>query len=315
MQKKAMLIINPVSGKGQAKSALFSVVSAITDSGFMPTVFITRKSEDATRFAAEYAAQFDRVICLGGDGTLSEVIAGLMELEPENRPIIGYIPTGTANDVASTLKIPRRSAKSMVTALGDIVMPYDVGKFGDEYFTYIAAFGAFTKVSYSTPQDSKKAFGHMAYIFEGIASLRDINPIHTVVEFDDERLEDDYIFGAVTNSTSVAGLVKLDPTDVSLSDGMFEVILVKMPKTIVDLNDIVSALYQRKFENKSMVLFHTNKVRFTFDSPVGWTRDGERGGEIREVTLENLKHAVKIAVPEGGIIVESDEQELDSFDI
>lgn len=295
--KKMMLIVNPVSGKGQAKSALFDVLSIFCAEGWTVTVYMTQKRGDGEVYARDLSGEYDMVVCIGGDGTLSEVTSGLMALE--ERPLLGYIPMGTTNDVATTLELkknPKEAAKSIVSGN---VMPFDIGKLEDKYFSYVAAFGAFTEVSYTTPQTAKKTWGHMAYIFEGLGSLPKITARHAVVEYDDGVIEGDYIFGAVTNSTSVAGIVKLDPNDVSFSDGYFEVFLVKKLRKgqgLGDFSSILTSVVNKNFNSDQITFLHTKKVSFKFDQPVAWTRDGESGGVFSRVSAENIHEALKIVV-------------------
>jgi YegS/Rv2252/BmrU family lipid kinase len=292
-----MLIINPYSGRGISKARLGDIVLQLSRSDYVVTAYFT-KERDTCRLAREHGGEYDLVVCCGGDGTLSDVIAGLTEVPAP--PPIGYIPAGTANDVASTLALSRDTTTAVATILAGKSIPLDVGRFGDAYFTYIAAFGAFTSASYETSQPAKRALGHMAYVFGGIGSVAAIKPKRTVVEYDGGRIEDDLVFGGVTNSTSVAGLVRLDPNDVSLGDGKFEVILVKNPINVTELYDIFAGIATKRYESDSIKMLHTSRVKFTFDEPVAWTRDGESGGEFREISVTNIPRAVRIIIPTGG---------------
>lgn len=292
--KKLMLIVNPNAGKGKYKSALGEALKVFYDGGYLTEVYFTQKPKDATALALEHAARYDLIVCMGGDGTLSEVTAGLT-LVPDS-PELGYIPMGTANDVAATLSIPKNAVEAAELVLNGRGVPLDIGLInGQDYFTYIAAFGAFTEVSYLTPQPYKQALGHLAYVLSGMTLVPKISGIHAVVEHDNGVLEGDFVFGGVTNSTSLAGLVKLDSDLVELSDGLFEVIMVDMPKNFVDLQDAFQQ-YLSKNYTEHINIIHSKKVRFTFENPIAWTRDGENGGEHSEITLENLKHAVNIRV-------------------
>lgn len=292
MVKNIMLIINPVSGKGQARASMFNIMSVLCGDGRAVTVFMTGKQGDAEEFAREKASEFDMVVCIGGDGTLSEVFSGLMKVQ--SPPPVGYIPTGTANDMAATLKLSRNATKAAQAIINGKPHPVDVGKFGDSYFAYIAAFGAFTEVSYTTPQESKRALGHLAYVLEGMASLTRIASYHAVVEYDSGSVEGDFVFGGVTNSTSVAGLVRLNPTDVGLSDGEFEVILIKNPRNIGEMNSIVTSVLSQNYDPEYVTFLHTKKIKFFFDRPVAWTRDGESGGMFTVAEAENCCQALQI---------------------
>ena len=294
MKKKLMLIVNPAAGRGGYKQGFTEALKTLDDGGYRTTLFYTTASGEATDFAAQYAAGFDAVACIGGDGTLSEVITGLMRLERSARPPLGYIPMGTANDVASTLSLPKNdtlaAARRIVRGRAH---PYDVGGFGENgYFAYIAAFGAFTEVSYATPQDRKKRLGHLAYVLEGMAALPKIESYKTRVEYDGGVFEGELVYGSMSNSTSVAGIVRLREEMVCLGDGMSELVLVRDPGTIEGLSEIVTSVLTQRFDSDRLIILHTRSARFIFEKDVAWTRDGEAGGEYRDITLKN--HAAGI---------------------
>lgn len=294
-----MLIINPVAGKGGFRDSISDVLETFCTSGFAVTVYMTAYKRHATELVRDNGTKYDVVVCCGGDGTLSETIAGLMEVG--DRPRLGYIPMGTANDVASTLGIPHNPKVAAEIIVRGGTIPFDVGSMGGNYFTYISAFGAFTEVSYTTPVESKQTLGHLAYILEGVGHLGSIAPHNLVAEYDDQRIEGEYVFGAVTNTTSIAGLVKLKSGFVSLGDGKFEVILVKNPRNIIDLNHIFMGMFSQNYNPDYVKIFKTSKVKFTFDEEVNWTRDGEDGGVHREIVLENIMAPIRIIVPEENV--------------
>lgn len=294
MDKHFMLIVNPVAGKNQAKGALCSLLAEFSKYGYVATVYMTTAHGDATKYAKEHGNKFGLVVCMGGDGTLSEVINGLMELD--ERPRLGYIPMGTTNDLASCLKLTKDVKTSVQKIVYGNTMPLDIGEFDGKYFAYVAAFGAFTEVSYITPQDTKQALGRIAYILEGMSHLSKITPIHARVEYDDGEVDGNFIFGAVTNSTRVAGIVKLDPSTVLLHDGIFEVLLIRNPGNIAQLNSIISKILTQKYDDESIVYLHSKKITFTFDNDVAWTLDGENGGKYSQITANNLKHSINIIV-------------------
>ena len=296
MDKKLMLIVNPNAGRAQARSCLMDVIQVFSDAGYATTVFSTNHSGHAPELAKAHGGDFPIVACIGGDGTLSEVMSGVIAIPEESRPQIGYIPLGTANDMATTLKLDRRPAHAAETIINGVPLELDVGSFNDGHFAYIAAFGAFTEVSYSTPQDAKRTLGQLAYILEGMASLPRIVPYHTRIEFDGGSLEGDFVFGGVCNSTSVAGMMKLDPTTVGLDDGIFEIILVRNPTNMAEFGDIVNSILNMNFSNENVILLHSKQARFTFDQDVAWTTDGENGGAWRTVEVRNKHKAVKIIV-------------------
>ncbi len=288
-----MIIVNPVAGRG-GYTLNFGEAMRVLSRDYVTSLFFTSAKGDATRFAFEYGADFDVVTCIGGDGTLSEVLSGLMKLE--NPPFVGYIPMGTANDVATTLHIPKNDTVGAANLiLSGEPHPYDVGGFGDnEYFAYIAGFGAFTNVSYTTPQDQKNVLGHLAYVLQGMAELPYIESVKTRVEFDDGVIEADLVYGSMSNSTSVAGIVKLKNEMVSLGDGYSELVLVKNPTDVNGFGEILSSVLSGRFEGDKLIILHTKKAKFTFDHPVAWTRDGEDGGIHKEVVLRNYHRPVQL---------------------
>ncbi len=291
-----MLLINPNAGKGQYKNCLSDIINEFSKADIVPSIYFTKYPGNARELIHAHIHEYDFVTCIGGDGTLSEVVGGMMSASVQ-RPI-GYIPMGTANDVAKTLGI---DSKQPILAARKIVegkpMSYDVGQFGtDNFFTYIAAFGAFTEVSYATPQETKQALGHLAYMLEGIKQLPKLSSHRAIVEYDDGVISDDFIFGAVTNSTSVAGLLRLESDKVSLSDGMFEILLVKMPQALKDLNEIITSILSNNFNQQNVVFLKSKEVRIMFEKPTAWTRDGEDGGVHQDVFIINHNHGVEIIV-------------------
>ena len=295
--KPLMMLVNPSSGRSVTEPMLGTAVTAFCQAGYTPTVYFTTGPGSASALAAEHGPEFPRLVCLGGDGTLSDVVAGLMSLRPDQRPHIGYIPMGTANDVANTLGLPMRQPQRAVDRiLGGQPLDYDVGEMlGVGYFTYIAAFGAFTEVSYKTDQELKKALGHLAYVIEAVSSMTAIKSYHALVEHDGGSLEGRFIYGAVSNSVSVGGVMKIDPKLVDLSDGKVEVLLVREPSSPAELSSIVSGIMARDYSSSPcMALLQTENVSFTFDEAVPWTRDGEDGGKHVTLDLRCHSHGVRI---------------------
>ena len=292
--KKLMMVINPEAGKGAYKTNLGDALRLLDMGGYSTTLFFTSGRGDATAFAEKYAPEYDTVACVGGDGTLSELLSGLMKCE--KRPPVGYIPMGTANDIATTLDLPKND---IISAAARIVNgtphPFDVGGFGEGgYFAYIAAFGAFTAVSYETPQAQKKVLGHLAYVLQGAAALPKIETCHTVVEYDEGVIEADLVYGSMSNSTSVAGIVHLREDMVSLGDGRSELVLVKDPGSADGIAEIVTSVLNRRFDSDKLLVLHTKKAKFTFDKPVAWTKDGEAGGEYSQIELCNYERPIEL---------------------
>jgi len=298
-----MLIINPHSGRGLSKTALGTIVSKLCDADHSVTVFFAH-DKTPEELAHEHADKHDIAVCVGGDGTLSGVISGLLRAEA---PIpVGYIPAGTANDVATTLALSRDPSAAAQKIIKGKPKAIDIGNFlggkasggkkTGRYFTYIAAFGAFTGVAYLTPQSAKRALGHFAYVLGGIADVAAIKPRRTIVEYDGKTIEGDFIFGGVTNSTSVAGIVKLNPERVNLSDGEFEIILVKQPLVLADFLDILSSVTARTYDGDNVNMLHASNVRFIFEEEVPWTVDGEDGGQHKKVEITNFNKAIEIVM-------------------
>lgn len=296
MAQKTMLIVNPVSGRGKVKNYLLSILKELSVGGEPVTVFVTEKHGDATRFSAEYGAQYDRLVCNGGDGTLNEVINGLMHVPQDERPSICYIPLGTTNDMASSFELPKTTEEVLAHLNDNTTRTVDVGQFGDSFFGYVAAFGAFTDIPYTTPQNDKNTWGYLAYLVQALGSIQNIVPIHAVVEYDGGTIDDEFVLGAIVNSTSVAGIIKLPSQDVSLDDGIFEVLLIKMPRTAAELNMVITNVLLQDFNNEYITLLHTKNIRFTFDSAVTWTIDGEDGGSHQEVSAQNCHRAISLII-------------------
>jgi len=296
-----MLIVNPHSGRGLTKTALGTIVSKLCTAGNNVTVFFLadRSPEELIR---DHADDHDQIVCVGGDGTLSGVIAGV--LSTKKTIPVSFIPTGTANDVAATLAQSRYPSIAAQKIIKGTPKAIDIGKFRagynpggnkvERFFTYIAAFGVFTGASYNTPQSAKRALGHFAYVLSGIADMAAIKPRRTVVEYDGKTIEDDFIFGGVTNSTSVGKIIKLNPKRVDLADGEFEVILVKQPVVLADFMEIMSSLTLQTYDGDNFQMLHASKVKFTFRQDVAWTVDGEDGGKHKKVEITNCHKAVEI---------------------
>ena len=292
--KRLLFIYNPQAGKGLIKPHLANVVDTFTKAGYLVTVWPTQGKADAAHVAARQGWWYDRVVCCGGDGTLSETVSGLLTLDTP--PVLGYIPAGTTNDFAKNLGLPRGVEKAAAVAAEGTPRPCDMGRFNDRTFVYVAAFGVFTDVSYDTPQQFKSAFGHLAYVLEGATKLGDLGRgYHLTVEHDGGTLEGDFIYGMVTNTNSVGGF-KVFPSDqVSLDDGVFEVVLVRQPKNVADLQDaLVSLVRQSHEESRQVEAFHTSRLKVAAAEPLPWTLDGEYGGDPEVAKIENLHKAITL---------------------
>ena len=291
--KKLLLILNPCSGKKKASHALADVVNVFNRGGYDVTVYITAARGDATKVVAQRAPEFDIVVCAGGDGTFNETISGL--LAGGHDTPIGYLPAGSTNDFASSLHL----SKNLVEAARDIVegtpRRLDVGRFNDRYFSYVASFGAFTRASYATSQNVKNALGHLAYILSGIKELAYIRSRRLRFTLDDGRvLEDEYIFGAISNSTSVAGILTLSEDLVDMNDGVFELLLVRKPENLLELNDCVLALTTQDYHTPMLTFTSARSVEIEAPADMDWTLDGEREPGSAHCRAENLHDAIRI---------------------
>ncbi len=279
VQKKLLLIINPVAGKMRAQS--FDMPAFFPQ--FEVTTYQTQDGASTEAFVEAQGSSYDLVVCAGGDGTLNRVINGLMRLK--QRPPLGYIPCGTTNDFAASLGIPRDIPRAAEAISAGTPTPIDIGSFGGRHFTYVASFGAFTESSYKAPQENKNRLGHMAYIFEAMRDLPNIRPCRVTVEADHGVFQGNYVFGAVSNATSLGGMLRLAPDAVSYNDGLFEVMLISMPRTAADLQQIVFSLIRRQYNPEQITFFKTNHILFSMDQIFPWSLDGEyeSGGNIVEI--------------------------------
>lgn len=292
--KKMLFIYNPNSGMGLLKPELSDVLDIFVKGGYEVTVYPTQKYHDAVRKMAEYEEQYDLVACSGGDGTLDEVVTGMMKRE--DKVPIGYIPAGTTNDFASSLHISKNMLEAADTVVNGVPFACDVGEFNEDYFVYIAAFGLFTDVSYETKQSMKNVLGHLAYILEGTKRIFNIPSYRIKVTHDGETIEDEFIYGMVTNSRSVGGFKGITGKNVVFDDGKFEVTLFKTPRNPMELNEILGALALRKINPKRMYSFKTNEVHFETEEEIPWTLDGEFGGVHEEVVVKDCQKALEIMV-------------------
>ena len=298
--KKALLIVNPVSGKLKGKASLFAVIEKLNAQDVIPTVVMTKARGHATELAAAVTpADYDCIICCGGDGTLNETICGV--LQSGSKLPIGYIPAGTTNDFAAgiglPLVLPEAAGNIAQALLADHAIELDIGKFGDgRIFNYIASFGAFTTSSYATPQAAKNVLGHLAYVFAGVKDFFAIKPIHAKFCADGVAYEGDYVFGGVCNTYSVGGIVKLSRDYVDISDGVFELILVKAPKDMAEFNRIVNGVMTSKLDDDIFINIKAKKVDFEVPETLIWSLDGEQAALGAHISTENLNRAVRLLI-------------------
>lgn len=262
--------------------------------GYEVTIYPTQCAGDATEKIKSEAGSYDLIVCSGGDGTLDEVVTGMMHME--NKKPLGYIPAGSTNDFASSLGIPKDMVAAAKTTVSGVPFACDIGKFNDDYFVYVAAFGLFTDVSYKTSQEWKNVLGHAAYILEGAKCLHDIPAYRMQVEYNNRCIQDEFIYGMISNSTSIGGFKGMTGKDVLLDDGLFEVTLIKKPRNPMELNEIIAALINLVDDTDMVYSFKTSEVKFTSVTEIPWTLDGEYGGSHKEVLVKNLKQTVSIMV-------------------
>ena len=293
--KRLLLIMNPTAGTKKANPHLPEILSVFGRAGYECLTFMTGKRGDGTQLAMRYAEQSDLVVCIGGDGTFNEVISGLVRIG--SRTPVGYIPAGSTNDFAASLGLPKNVVEAAQSIVAGSPAAYDVGRFRDRYFTYVASFGAFTRTSYATSQSVKNALGHLAYVLGGVKELSSLRRYHVAMTLDGSRKEEgDYIFGAVSNSTSVGGILTLDPSQVDMNDGLFEVLLVRYPENMAKLAQTVVALTSHKYDHPSLIFRPASRILVEAAPEMDWTLDGEFAKGGAQIEIENLHSAVRIMV-------------------
>ena len=287
--KKLLFIVNPRAGKTKSRAPLFDAVSIYSEAGFLVSVRMTSRRGEATELAEELGADYDLVVCHGGDGTLNETVNGVMRIPREKRPAVSYLPGDSTNDFAASLNISSDPAEAARSAMRLQPRELDVGRFGERNFVYVASFGAFTKTTYTVPQDIKNVFGHFAYMLDGVKNLDTLCPYRMKITADGEVFDGEYLFGAISNSTSIAGLMKLSPDEVSFDDGRFELLLVPVPRTPAAMQALILALINKDYCNSEGLIFrHVRHVTAETAEDIPWTLDGEYdpGAPLVEIGIE-----------------------------
>ncbi len=301
LAKKVLLIVNPCAGRTKSRAGTFEIVDKFSKNDFNFTIHTTTCQGDATNIVKKELGDHDFVVCCGGDGTLNETINGVMDM-PRRVPI-GYIPTGTTNDLARSLGIPSEIKQATDLIISGATNDYDIGLFNNRYFSYVASFGAFSKSSYTTSQKLKNKFGHSAYILSGLSEIKDIHNVKMRIEYDGGVIEDKFVFGTVSNSLSVGGMFKFNGEDVKFNDGHFEVLLVRNFK-FHQLLPLIRKVQKQQYDGGQIIMFHTNKLKITaLEEDVDWTLDGEYGGSHRNVMIHVLERAVEIISPENKLFL------------
>lgn len=290
--KKLLFIYNARSGKTEVRKHLADIIDAFIKAGYYVDAYQTQKRCDATEQVINRGEEFDLIVCCGGDGTLNETISGLMQLD--KKIPLGYIPAGSTNDFASTLKMPKNMLKNADTAVNGDELPVDIGLFNDKNFVYVCCFGAFADVSYQTPQELKNILGHQAYLLEALKRITSLKNYKLTCKFDDCEISGEFMYGMVSNSSSVGGIKGITGKDISLSDGLFEVTLVKPPKSAIDLQSIASDLLGGDNKSDFVIRFKTNSLEVESEEEIEWVLDGECGGNTKNAIVKNVNDAITI---------------------
>jgi YegS/Rv2252/BmrU family lipid kinase len=298
--KKALIILNPRAGLKKANRLLTDIIREIQKGGYICTSFITTAALDAKNIAAEMGANYDLIVAVGGDGTFNEVVSGIHTSGVKT--LIGYIPAGSTNDFATTLKLsssPKEAAKDIVSGK---MRKLDIGSFNDRIFTYVASFGAFTETAYTTPQELKNALGHLAYIIEGSKDIWNIKSYKMKITTDEKTFEGDYIFGAVSNSTSLGGLLKINPNIVDMNDGLLEMLFIKRPENLNELGQIITALNTMNYNSPMIDFCSAPQAEIRAPKSMNWTLDGEMAEGKGVIKIKNIKDAVNIITPSLAVV-------------
>lgn len=293
MDKKLLFVYNAKSGKAKIRAKLADIIDTFIKAGYRVETYQTQCPQDASNKIANDGEEFDMLVCSGGDGTLNEVVTGVMKLN--HKPVIGYIPSGSTNDFGKSIGLYKDMVMSANVAVNGQITSVDIGQFNDDKnFVYIAAFGIFTEVSYQTSQNMKNVLGHQAYIIEGIKSLPSVKAYKMKVEYENGVFEDEFIYGMISNSESAGGFKGISGKDVILDDGLYEGTFIRKPKSPLELTSIINCLLAGNNKCDGIYSFKTSKVKITSEEPVSWTIDGEFGGEHTEVNIINHKNAINI---------------------
>jgi len=295
MSKKLLFVMNPRAGLRRANRFLCDILSLYAKAGWNCTVQMTTENQRGKEIVELYGKEADHIVCAGGDGTLNEVIAGIVS--SSLKCSIGYIPCGSTNDFALSLKLPRGIMEAARVAVGGTVRRIDSGNFNGRHFNYTASAGSFTKVSYSVPQNVKNSIGRIAYLLETLKEIPEIHPIHLRFEADGILLEGEYLFACACNSTSLAGILKFKKELVDLSDGLLEFLLIKEPANIVVVAEIIQCLQNMKYDHPNIQLISTKKAVITTDIPIDWSLDGELEANVRRAVIENVPGSINIMIP------------------
>lgn len=296
MNKKMLFVYNPRAGKAQIRSNLLDIIDIFAKAGYEVTVHPTQAAGDAVKAVRERREGYDIVACSGGDGTLDEVVNGMMQCD--RKLPIGYVPAGSTNDFANSLGIPKNMSRAADVVVNGREFPCDIGDFNGSSFVYVAAFGLFTDVSYETRQDIKNVLGHAAYLIEGVKRLPAVRSYKLKIAYEDQTIEGEFLYGMITNSYSVGGFRGITGQNILLDDGKFEVTLIRKPKNPLELNNIILAMVDKQVSSEYIYTFKAARMTVEAEEPLAWSLDGEFGGEHKVAVIENKQQALKIKVPD-----------------
>lgn len=289
-QRRLLMIVNPRAGKNKSHGPLFDAAAVLSQAGYLLSIHSTAAPGDAAEIAAREGGNYDLVVAVGGDGTLNEVVSGLARLR--EAPLLGYLPQGSTNDFAASLRISGDPAEAAAAIARNVPRQLDAGVWNGRSFIYVASFGAFSRTSYTAPQAAKNALGHFAYILEGMKDLNTLRPYQIRLTADGEVLDGEYLFGAVCNSTSIGGLMKINPERVVLDDGLFEMLLIPNPKTAADLQNLVHALLNQEYDSQGLVFRHVSSIHLETEEDLPWSLDGEYAPSAPAVEIKNRRQAL-----------------------
>lgn len=297
MSEKLLFIFNPHSGKGQIKNHLLEIIDIFTKSDYAVTVRPTQARLDAYEYIKQHGKEYDRIVVSGGDGTLNEAVKGLMSFDADDRRCLGYIPAGTTNDFAATLNIPKNMIHAAEIAANGRPFRCDIGTFNDRTFNYVAAFGAFTDVSYDTPQEIKNTLGHMAYVWEGIKRLSNLQSYRVTIKYDGGEITDEIFLCIILNATSVGGILSTERLmSVDLCDGLFEMIVFRQPTNILEFQSVLTGLMKGEASSEGYLIVKSSRFEFISAENIKWTLDGEYGGEMSHSVIQVLPSAMSFIV-------------------
>ncbi len=291
-EKKLLMIVNPRAGKSKSRGPLYDAAAIFSGNGYLVRIHNTVAPGDARDCARREGGHYDAVVAVGGDGTLNEVVTGLMKLDAP--PPLGYLPQGSTNDFAASLKLSQDPAEAAMTVAQSAGRRLDIGQWNRRYFVYVASFGAFTRSSYSAPQNVKNALGHFAYLLEGVKDLDSLRPYPIRLTADGENLDGEYLFGAICNTLSIGGIVKLTPEQVALDDGLFELLLVPNPRTPADLQDLMVSFMNQDYAGKGLIFRHAASIHVETSDVLPWSLDGEYAPGVPSVDISNRRRALSM---------------------